>query len=83
MVPLEGADNCISIIITSIYYLPNTLLVPLHFHSVIHAVNHLLLQMIHGIGIPIPFKRIRKAKCLGQFISRGWAPNYQFSFFLF
>lgn len=55
MVPLEGADNCINIILTSIYYLPNILLVPLHFHSVVHAMNPLLLQMTQGVGIPIHF----------------------------
>lgn len=57
MAPLEGAENCINIKLTSVAYLPNMLLVPLYFHSIDYALNPLLLQMTdgNGIGIIVPF----------------------------
>lgn len=53
MATLEGAENCINISLTSVEYLPNMLLVPLHFHSVDYALNPLFLHMTDGNGIRI------------------------------
>lgn len=52
-----GWSNFISKVLTSGYYLPNILLVPLvFFHSVIHASSPLLLQMSYGISVTTPFE---------------------------
>lgn len=48
-----GAVKCINIL-TSVDYLPNTLSVPLHFHSVVQTSNSLPLQMTHRIRITLP-----------------------------